>query len=507
MKPEEPILFKLIKSLDKNEKGYFRKQATPYGKTQGQNYLHLFDAIDKLTTYDEQLLKKQFAKNLGASGFSQAKAYLLENLLKNLSNYYHGNLPSDKVNQLLQAGIALFNKNMDAEAAQYLSKAKTLAYKIEDFSLVLDIVKWEKMILGLNVNDRFLEDINALLKEEQTCTKLISDIAELQKVYYAVYYCIKKERNLSNEAQLLSLNELMASPILQQDSYMHTSKGQIAFHNIYLFYYDLTGNYEKGYYHSNQILKSWQGNPPQAGEGLSKYLSSLQNHMNYCWRMGRADEVLTLLEPIKALKPKTDLLKVRVFEVYNQIELTYYAVSLKLEAYEPRMKAFIEELEVMKAKVRPSFYWVSTYNLCGFYLFLGRFEQALEQVNKLLPSKDDYEMLQDSKRVILITNLIVHYELGNWEALPHYIRATERALKQQNSGELELSFMRFMKKLLSVSITDRKEVLMEYLNETKQLESEAGDIGAITKMFDWKLWLQSQIQKKTILAIMRAGDN
>ena len=56
-------LFLLIKSLDKNEKGYFKKFAARYGSKQGGNdYLKLFDLIDGQDSYNEEVVKKHFTK-------------------------------------------------------------------------------------------------------------------------------------------------------------------------------------------------------------------------------------------------------------------------------------------------------------------------------------------------------------------------------------------------------------------------------------------------------------
>ena len=56
-------LFQLIKSLDKNEKGYFKKLTARYGaKSSGNDYLKLFDLLDKTAEYDETKIKKRFSK-------------------------------------------------------------------------------------------------------------------------------------------------------------------------------------------------------------------------------------------------------------------------------------------------------------------------------------------------------------------------------------------------------------------------------------------------------------
>jgi hypothetical protein len=78
-------LFVLIKSLSKSEKRYFRLQ--PMAED-GQHRL-LFDAIEKLTEYDEEKLFKILKGTPIADGLSIAKNRLYHTLLKSLASFHH----------------------------------------------------------------------------------------------------------------------------------------------------------------------------------------------------------------------------------------------------------------------------------------------------------------------------------------------------------------------------------------------------------------------------------
>ena len=55
-------LFILIKSLSPEEKRQFKLFSSKYQRTKGNNYVRLFDAVDKLSQYDEDQLRKKFKK-------------------------------------------------------------------------------------------------------------------------------------------------------------------------------------------------------------------------------------------------------------------------------------------------------------------------------------------------------------------------------------------------------------------------------------------------------------
>ena len=56
-------LFELIKSLSKSEKRYFKLLSSRHTIGDENNYVKLFDFIDKQTTYDEGVIFKEFKKS------------------------------------------------------------------------------------------------------------------------------------------------------------------------------------------------------------------------------------------------------------------------------------------------------------------------------------------------------------------------------------------------------------------------------------------------------------
>ena len=78
-------LFHLIKSLSRNEKGYFKKYVSRHTLKGENNYVRLFDAIDRQKTYDEDKLlrKESYIRQLPL-----LKNYLYQMILESLENFY-----------------------------------------------------------------------------------------------------------------------------------------------------------------------------------------------------------------------------------------------------------------------------------------------------------------------------------------------------------------------------------------------------------------------------------
>lgn len=68
-------LFELIKALSGSEKRYLKLYAASIGGKKDSAYLRLFDAVNRMTEYDERLLKQQLKNEAFVKQLSVAKNY------------------------------------------------------------------------------------------------------------------------------------------------------------------------------------------------------------------------------------------------------------------------------------------------------------------------------------------------------------------------------------------------------------------------------------------------
>ena len=110
-------LFDLISSLTMSEKRYFKLFSSRHVIGESNDYIHLFNAIDKQNVYSEDVLKKaSYVKNL-----SQEKNYLYRLVLKSL-NAYHSSLNN-------KSRIFEFLKQVEILFLIYWFKCKVLIWR------------------------------------------------------------------------------------------------------------------------------------------------------------------------------------------------------------------------------------------------------------------------------------------------------------------------------------------------------------------------------------------
>src|SRR5690348_9523074 len=76
-------LFQLIKSLEKSEKRNFKLYVRRNSSTEDLKVIRLFDALDKMEVYDENLLLKKNKSNKKQQ-LSNIKAHLYKQILSSL---------------------------------------------------------------------------------------------------------------------------------------------------------------------------------------------------------------------------------------------------------------------------------------------------------------------------------------------------------------------------------------------------------------------------------------
>jgi len=143
MKSKE-LLFELIHSLTKSEKRYFKVFTSTH--KEGNNYVKLFDAIQEQKVYDEDKLLSKFKKEDFVRQFSVAKNYLMNLILKSLSQHHQKAKKSIELNEYLTEIEVLYWKGLYKLTHKKINQAKKIAAKYNLTHYLLLINHWDKRI-------------------------------------------------------------------------------------------------------------------------------------------------------------------------------------------------------------------------------------------------------------------------------------------------------------------------------------------------------------------------
>mgnify|MGYP000536613426 CR=1 FL=1 len=169
-------LFRLIKSLKQSEKRYFKIFSSTHVKGQQNNYVKLFEAVDKQDEYNEGAILKKFKGEKFIKQFSVTKNYLYNFILKSLRSYYSGKDIDSKINEELESVKILNNRGFYKKVLKIVKKVKQLAWDYEKLNYLIQILEWEYSAKSTCFTyDKFSEYKKTYLKEKAYLFELIEN--------------------------------------------------------------------------------------------------------------------------------------------------------------------------------------------------------------------------------------------------------------------------------------------------------------------------------------------
>src|SRR5882757_6478428 len=178
-------LFRLIKSLSKTEKAYFTKFAERHVIGEKNNYLKLFDAIDKQTVYDEKkmLREEKYIKQL-----PYLKNYLMDIILKSLQVFYSDHTQEHRVRRMLDDAWLLNKKGLYDLCYDVLEKIKKESYNTISGSAFMDAARLEERVFAITGDiKRQKEGIEITLPEEREILNDLLWYNEIASCYQKIY--------------------------------------------------------------------------------------------------------------------------------------------------------------------------------------------------------------------------------------------------------------------------------------------------------------------------------
>lgn len=505
-------LFQLIKSMSKAEKGYFKKYASMHTIGEKNNYVKLFDAIEKQAEkseiYNEDSIKKLFNEKF-IRQLPVVKNYLYKIILESLQLFSSVERAESQVRDLTEQYDILSGKVLVKQAGELLKKAKKIAVENEMFPELMNILSREKILArSVMEPDEFQlasgriygEELDVLEKMKNTV-----DYAELRSKLVK-FISVLGSGFVRNEDERKQLNDLLSHPLLESEERAVTSRTRRLFYqyraNLYLYLGDLETSYSYQVKHLLLSEESQKKNVPR------RYLmTALNNVLTLQIRLKKYDECEETLFKMKNFENIYDTRlneSDKAFRVYSVIA-TEVPLRMDKRDYElglELVKDYSEQLNKCETMLNTGWRVVCYYFLGSFYFLLENFQKAQGWLNKIIQisSTDFYSDYQCYARIM---NLIVNYELKNFEHLDYVMKSTYYFLRKRNKiYKYEQIIIKFMKRSLRSS---SEKALLELFEEMKY------ELEAILKddyekhafdAFNIIPWLESRIEKKPMREIL-----
>lgn len=500
-------LHELIQSLSKSEKRYFKLMSARHTIGEENNYVRLFDFIDKMTVYNEEDINIHFKGEAFLNRFSITKKRLYDHILLSLDSFHaSANVDAQLYKQLHSADI-LFSKSLYDQSRRVLRSAEKLAVKHQQVEILLIIRDKQK---------RLIETAGYVSSTSQE----LGDIRD----EYEQQIDVLKQRNLLWNVKSQLFTQLLNKGVarLKEEEVRYTkiiselSSFDFAFNlnleNEYLYnhiqsaYAYATNNSEASLVFLQKNLQLLQKKDAEHIFEPNKTISVLSNSIYLADKMGRYREAMMYLNEMKSLAgtlQSDEDLSIKLFGSINSIEFSLFLRRGDFEAARKLAEEIIPKLEDKRIKITPARRAFLEFKVAVTYLSIGDTSNALKWVNRIL-NNPDLDKSEDIIGFTLLIDLLIHIELGNNKLLPYSLKSAQRYFKTRNRlYGFERSLLQCIQKMLRC--TNAIQVLDVWEEMQFSLEKELNESNerVALEYFDFYAWTLSKVNSKSFETIVK----
>lgn len=493
MKIPSTSLFDLLKSLTKSEKRYIKVQSGVGDK----DYLRLMDALLGQAEYDESKLMRSHAGDRFLKNLPVNKRYLYELILESLRRFGEEKVEG-KIFKRISAANVLIGKGLLKDAYSELKKGKKVAQRFELYELQIMILGIEKRLLSLSqFKSAGNENIHEIFLVETNCLEQLRNTNEYWYLAKKVAQFQIRFQKVQNEEQQKDFEALIKNPKLQNLAMATNFKSKVFFFQANATCEFMLGSVERAYEFNSRFLSLLEENPDFLKLYADRYLVTLNNMLIDSLIIGK-NEILE--EGINRLamiveRPEFRSMKNRESRVFRQQYLLLLNWSLSRQEFSKALDLVpqIEEgLERFGKKIEKHHRITFRYLITYIYFQNGLFEEALEWNDKILNDNKE-DVVKELFYFARTLNVLIQFELGNFELLESLLISTPKYLKARRSVySTEKVLFRFLRKLSNcVDGKDEAKLMHEFKGKLKKLAENPKE-QRVFACIDLVYWLNSR---------------
>jgi tetratricopeptide (TPR) repeat protein len=496
MKPSSE-LFDLIKSLSKSEKRFFKLSSSL--QSGEKNYLKIFDVIEKQKEYNEEGLKETFAHEKFINHLPSEKNHLYKLILKSLRGFHSDNSVSSVLKEEIKNVEILYKKALFKECGKFLRRAKNIAEQHEKFYYWFELLSWEKMLIEEDFEEGdFSHDLDQLITEERIVIEKLRNMAEYQIIYSRINYIFRSGGFVTKAEDVASVDEIANHHLILGKNTAISSSAAAMCYYIQGLCNATKRDYATAVVKFSRAKQIFDDNPKIKQDQPQSYVRTTHNLIQSQISQGNFDLAQELVNEMDQLITQKGFKSydVRV-KIFSSVYTSQIAISYKRGAFQATLKIVDEMIEGLKEhqeKLPKEQLVLFSYHIAYVFFGAGLYRDALKWVNKIL-NDNEQNLRQDIYGYTRLFNLIVHYELENYDLLEYLMKSTSRQIKKNsNTEEIELAILKFLKKVIRMNEKAKQEEFVKFEKELN-LTLKSVDQDAILQYFNISAWVSSKVNQ------------
>ena len=507
---EKDFLFVLIKSLSQAEKRSFKLYVKRFESNENAKFIKLFDILDKLEVYDEQLILKKAP--ITKKQLANMKAHLYKQILVGLRLVYADQNVELQLNEQIDFARILYNKGLYQQSLKLLAKAKNIAERYFLDTIVLRIVELEKVIESQHITRSMRDRAEILAEESKALTKNVSLKNALSNLSLQLYGLYLKVGHVRDENDIQMVEEFYHSNLPDMDQDNLTFYEKLYFYQAQVWFYHILQDFPHCYRSAQKWVNLFSENPQMRKVATGNYLKAYHYLLDTLFYMGQFERFsqvfIEFRESLEADDFKMDEnCRVLSFLYYYSNSINYHFMTGNFsDGVNTVIPALLKEMRSLKNKLDVHHVMVLHYKVACLYFGSGDNRNAILHLNQVINHTGD-GLREDLQSFAHILKLIASYEEGLDDDLEQQIRTVYKFLIKMNDLHMvQKEMMSFIRNLNRIYDYQLKNAFIELRERLIQYEDHQYEKRAFLYL-DIISWLESKIEGRPVQEIIREKFN
>jgi hypothetical protein len=504
------FLHELIHSLTKSEKRYFKLLSSRHTIGEENNYILLFDFIDKQEIYDEMELKLHFKGESFLNKLSITKKRLYDHILNALDNFHSQSNIESQIFKMIHSAEILSHKTLYAQAKKTLISAEKLAEKNELTNILIHIrTKFKVLLEKNNYIDIQEKQLLEILKEDESLQDKSRDESNLWNIKSQLFQHMALHGVARTDKEKVEYDHIFAQldklPNIKDPNtesiYLRNHIKSAYFFSIQ----DMTKSFEA----LKDNLQLFKKQDKLINTHPDRYFSILTNLVYTAEHLCLLDTAEVYFAELKKLEKEYSTttqdidLQIKLFSTVSSIELSMLTQKgnyLEAKQILEKVKNGLESYGHSISSIRKAYLW---YKVSCIQLASQEPQLALKSLRKIL-NDTDLDKKEDIVSFAHLLELFIYIELDDLEYLNYAARSTKRFLTSRKR------FFTFEKELLS--FISKYVTTKNKFDRIERWESLHSSLQELTKdpyqasgleYFDFLTWAESRTKNLSFIELSR----
>lgn len=463
------LLFALINSLTRGEKRHFRAFAQRESEGGTLKFLQLFEALEKQDRLDEKALITLFDK----SKLPNLKRHLYTQIMSSLRLQQRKENVSIQLREYLDFANILYGKGLYLQSLQIIDKAKTLAKKINDELILLQLLEFGKIIETRHITRTGSDRVNYLTEITDELVVNINSrlmFSNLRIRLHGRYIKYGHVRSIEEATEVQSLYGEILDSVNENDlglierAYYYQSR---------VWYHFILLEMEQCY----ECAVLWLDLFKIEGRYLQRDTNLMMRAYHYIltalYHLNHVELYVKYLEEFEKFRkdnyPKFNKNSQIISFIYvHNGRLNKFILTQTYEAGLAAIPKTLARIKRYKSNLDSHRILVLHYKIAILYIMAGKAEKSIEYLNNIINNKMG-NLREDIQGYARLAFLMAHYDIQNYDILELQLKAIKKYFSKISLGmDAPELILDFFKKVINLPYSERASVFRSFSAELKK---------------------------------------